>query len=275
MTPHDAENPITDDAITRDFRVFQRVRGHRLSLDDVATAWVAARRAPSALRVLDLGSGIGSVALMLAWKLPEARFTTIEAQEVSFALQKRNIERNGLASRFTTVLGDLRDPRVLDGLEVGFDLVTGTPPYFPATGALRSPDEQRAYARLELRGGVEDYLEAAARWVASTGLVVLCASARRSEQAITRAREVGLGCECELRVVPRVGKPALFSVLTLSPNASGPLACETLLARGDGGARTPEHRAIREFFGLSSSEAEAKSMSELPSSTSSILGAAT
>ena len=43
---------LTDDAITADFRIWQRRRGHRYSLDDVATAWVAVQARPAARRVL-------------------------------------------------------------------------------------------------------------------------------------------------------------------------------------------------------------------------------
>ena len=82
---------LSDDAIAGTFRVLQRVRGHRYSLDDVATAWEAARARPSAVRVLDLGCGLGSVLLMLAWKLPDARLVGVEAQDISLALARRNV----------------------------------------------------------------------------------------------------------------------------------------------------------------------------------------
>ncbi len=49
--------PVTDDitcdAITATFRLFQRRRGHRFSLDDLATAWEAARARPEASSVVD------------------------------------------------------------------------------------------------------------------------------------------------------------------------------------------------------------------------------
>ena len=85
----DAE--LSDDAITREFRIWQRRRGHRYSIDDVATAWQAARAQPNAQRYLDLGCGIGSVLLMVSWKLDHALVVGIEAQPVSAALARRNL----------------------------------------------------------------------------------------------------------------------------------------------------------------------------------------
>ncbi|MDP9361061.1 MAG: hypothetical protein M3P29_06370 [Acidobacteriota bacterium] len=68
-------------------------------------------------------SGIGSVALLAAWRLPGARFCTTEAQEMSVRLARKSIQYNGLESRFTVCAGDLRDAAILAN-EAPFDLVT-------------------------------------------------------------------------------------------------------------------------------------------------------
>ncbi len=251
MLLSDADDPLSDDAITADYRIWQRVRGHRYSLDDVLTAWVAARRAPGSRRILDLGSGIGSVALMLAWKLREASLTTIEAQEISFALQEKNLERNGLDARIAAILGDFRVPEVLARAGGPFDLVTGTPPYFAADAVLVSTDSQRAHARVELRGGVEAYLAAARASLADGGVIVVCGDAKRPERVTRAAETLGLSCEEELRAYPREGKDALFSVWTLTLGPSRAPRVHSFVARTADGARTSAQHEIRGFFGLS------------------------
>ena len=55
------------------------------------TAWFALDNCPAPQNVLDLGCGLGSVLLQLAWKLPAARLTGVEVQDVSFALLQRNV----------------------------------------------------------------------------------------------------------------------------------------------------------------------------------------
>ena len=128
---------------------------------------------------------------MVAWRLPEARGFGIEAQEESFALARRNVDDNGLGARITLAHGDLRD--VTRGWPHDrCALVTGTPPYLPKGTALASPDPQRAAARLELRGGVEDYLAAAARVLGPGGRVVVCADGRAPERVIRGAAAAGL-----------------------------------------------------------------------------------
>ena len=43
-----------------------------------------------------------------AWRLPHARFVTIEAQEVSVALARRSARYNGLEHRYEIRQGDFR-----------------------------------------------------------------------------------------------------------------------------------------------------------------------
>lgn len=289
---------LTDDALTDRVRVYQRKSGHRYSVDDVATAWVALRAAPAARSCLDLGCGLGSVLLMVADRLPSIRAVGVEAQAGSFALAERNVERNRLGRRVSVQFGDLRDPALLDrilqaevafGREAGFDLVTGTPPYKPLGTASVSPDPQRAHARIELRGGVEAYLAAAARVLAPGGLFVMCAQDEQAERVTSGA------CACQLTSIYRVDvipyegrKGRLFSVHVLmrSADAAGSGAvvgrleasalegtshggCEQLLLRDEDGARTVAARALRAYFGLfmDPSEPASPPLRRVPSST--------
>ena len=169
----------TLDALCGDWGIFQLRRGHRYSADDLLVAWYAGealRRVrfsafsafgASALgRVLDLGSGIGSVGMMVAWQFPSARIVTIEAQERSRDLARKSSIYNGISDRFEIRAGDLRmdAPRGAD-----FDLVTGSPPYFDVTAGVVSDRPQRGPCRFEQRGGVEAYGAAAAGALAPGG----------------------------------------------------------------------------------------------------------
>jgi tRNA1Val (adenine37-N6)-methyltransferase len=241
--------PLTDDWLTRDVRVYQRAKGHRFSSDDVATAYVAHRARPAARRVLDLGTGLGSVLLLLGWKLPEAELWGVEAQAISFELLTRNVARCGFHDRVHVSHGDLRDAQLLASFDRSFDLITGTPPYFPPEAALEAEDTQRAYARIEYRGGVEAYIRAGAPLLAPGAVLVLCGDARAEERVTLASREVGLTLVARTRVVARAGQPPLFSIWTLSASPL-PLSSETLTLRGPSGESTADASALREFSGF-------------------------
>jgi tRNA1(Val) A37 N6-methylase TrmN6 len=244
-----ALGPLTDDALTRDFRIFQRAKGHRFSSDDLATAFVAWHARSNATRVLDLGCGIGSVLLHLAWAMPEARFVGVEAQAISFALLEKNIARARVNDRVRVIHGDLREENVV--CELGeFDLVTGTPPYFPPGHASDAMDEQRAYARIEYRGGVEAYLATAGRVVSEDGLVVTCGDARASERVVRGAADAKLFIRARCDVIPREHEKALFSVWTLQKNRAHEIKTTSMTLRDAAGERTEDARALRRFSGL-------------------------
>ena len=240
---------LTSDAITGSFRLLQRRRGHRFSVDDLATAWEAVRAAPEAGTFLDLGCGVGAVLLMVAWRLPEAKGFGIEAQDISIELARRNVQDNGLAERVSILHGDLRDV-TRDWPHATCALVTGTPPYLPLGTASASPDPQRAAARLELRGGVEDYLAGAARVLSPEGVVVVCSDGRAPDRVVRGAAAADLIPVRRLDIVPRAGRSPLFSVWTCARTSRGPLEHTAVVMRDEGGERTEASQAMRRAFGL-------------------------
>ena len=86
----------TLDFIAGRWRIFQYRDGHRFSTDDVLCASYASQWAPRVERYCDLGSGIGSVALTIAWRLPGCQVTTVQVQSRSLRLQKKSIRYNGV-----------------------------------------------------------------------------------------------------------------------------------------------------------------------------------
>jgi tRNA1Val (adenine37-N6)-methyltransferase len=261
--------PLTCDALTKDFEVFQRAKGHRFSVDDVATAYVAfqALGGIPPKDALDLGCGLGSVLLHLAWKWPETRFVGVEAQELSFALVTKNLAHNQLPeSRVRAFYGDLRDRAVYaEAVPAGgFALITGTPPYFPPDTAVDALDSQRAYARIEYRGGVEAYIEAAGHLLAEDGIFVLCGDARATPRVAKAAEEFRLCIHEETGIVARAGKPALFAVWTLrrnTLNAARPSA-RALVIRDAHGERAQGSKDLRAFSGFPELERTEESRKE-------------
>jgi tRNA1(Val) A37 N6-methylase TrmN6 len=247
---------MTLDGLTREWTIFQRRRGHRHSTDDLLTAWYAVTRVAQATRLLDLGSGIGSVGLLTLWRFPQATLTAIEAQEISFRLLCENVAANQLGARVTTVHGDLRETTIDDA---GFDLVTGSPPYFDVKDGIVPADSQKAHARFELRGGLEDYCRAAARALAPDGLLVAVWEAAQEARALAAGAPAGL---VPLRLWPivfRAGQAPLivlvaYAAAGTTAAAPGPAPTPAreapLLVRDAQGHRTAAMIAIRADMGM-------------------------
>jgi tRNA1(Val) A37 N6-methylase TrmN6 len=236
-----------------DWRILQRLDGHRWSLDDLVTAWFAALQAAERppRRIADLGCGIGAVLMLLAWRFPAARLTGVEAQALSVDLARRSLLWNGIGDRCEIRCGDLRDPSVLP--ERGaFDLVTGTPPYLPRGSATEPREAQRGACHFEHRGGIEAYCAAAARVMAPGGRFVTCAGAGQGARVLRGAAAAGLAVERRRDVVPRAGKGTLFALWALgrAGDVGETLVEPPLVVRDARGRRTAECRALRQAMGM-------------------------
>ena len=202
----DPEPGETLDGLCGRWRIFQLAKGNRFSTDDLVTAWYGTSWCPRAGRIADLGSGIGSVALLAAWRCPGAEVHTVEAQEESLRLARRSIAYNGQGHRIFPRLGDLRDPDLFAG-EAPFDLVLGTPPYWPEGHRLPAAHPQSIPARLEVRGGIADYAQAAARLLAPGGLFACVFPNDQRARALAALAGAGLLCLHRREFVFKEGEP--------------------------------------------------------------------
>ncbi len=235
--------------------IAQRVKGHRHSADDVLTAWFALQVSPPVERHLDLGTGIGTVGLLVLWGMgPDARLTGIEAQDISFRLWTSNVAANGLADRVACLKGDLRELAMGETLP----LVTGSPPYFPPGTGVLPVDSQKAHARFELRGDVADYARAAKRHLAADGWFVFCFPTPQKARALAGVAGAGLAVVKMLDVIPRAGLPALFTLFACRHGdevAESEPELGSFIVREESGRLTAEMAAVRRGFGFVDSEA--------------------
>lgn len=252
---------ITLDGLAGNFRIFQRRRGHRYSTDDLLTAWYAMTSvATPPTTMLDLGTGIGSVGLSLAWFFPEATLTAIEVQDVSYRLFTENVWANDLESRVRTIHGDLRETTSGgEGRSAGapldhFDLVSGSPPYFDVKDGIVSADSQRAGARFELRGDVRDYCLAARRTMGPEGCFIFCLPTLQRAKAERACAEANLIVTRTCDVIPRATRSALFSLYACKRadnlDAVAAIFIDTFTVRDVDGAHTKEMTEARKLLGL-------------------------
>ena len=206
----------TLDALSGHFRLFQLRAGHRFSTDDLLTAWYGTTWCPSARAALDLGSGLGTVGMICAWRLPGAKLVTVEAQADSVALARKSARYNGIEDRYEIRAGDFRAPEIVRADEK-FDLITGSPPYFPLGAGVESEHPQKLACRFELRGTVADYCATASKHLAAGGFFACVFPYEPAQRARVEAgaRAAGLIIVRQRPVVFREGDPALVGLFGL------------------------------------------------------------
>jgi tRNA1(Val) A37 N6-methylase TrmN6 len=244
------------DALSGHFRIFQLRRGHRFSTDDLLTAWYGTICVPAAYTALELGSGIGSVGMIAAWRLPGVRFVTIEAQPESVRLARKSATYNGLDQRFEIREGDFRDPGVLHEDEQ-FDLVLGSPPYFaPGTG-IAGDHPQKVACRFELRGDVGDYTRVASAHLSPGGLFACVFPEEQRPRVEAAASDAGLAIVRKRPVVFREGEPPLIALFAMMRADDLPARSRAstwveppLVVRRATGSVHPEYAAVKLAIGF-------------------------
>ena len=282
------------------WKIFQRPGGHRWSSDDLVTAWVAGcawknRQAQETdcstndeigpISCLDLGCGIGTVLMMMAWQYPRATCMGIEAQKASVSMARRSIQYNGITNRCTVHHGDIRTFSEF-GTDASsssdrdkFDNITGTPPYFPVTfsndtGEARTKlgglptCEQSAPARYEFRGGVDIYIQAAKprlRDAMSRFVVVVGRLDINHRRVVETAQREELQILQQVLVHGRDDKPPLFAVYVMALTATTTTTTATnntlvsrekeikvdrLVIRHKGGKRTDQYIRLMATMGI-------------------------
>ncbi len=168
---------------------WQPRQGYRFSIDAVLLAHFFTPAAGE--RIVDLGAGCGIVSLLLAFRHAHVRLTAVELQPTLAGLARRNIAANGFDERLRLVEGDVR--RISSWLAAeSCERVVSNPPYGrPAAGRLNA-DEERALARHELAGSLDDFVRAMAHAVKNRGRVDMVYPAARLAPLLTLLRSVRL-----------------------------------------------------------------------------------
>ena len=149
-------------------------------------------------RVLDIGTGTGLVALMMAQRFPEAQVTAIDIDDEAVAQARENVAASPFAGRITVACHDVRQYDC-DWL---FDAIVSNPPFFDAS--LLCPDDRRTLARHSTALTYAELFAAVRRLLADDGefTVVVpseCKSRMESEAALAGFFLVR---ECAVKTTP-------------------------------------------------------------------------
>ncbi len=139
---------------------------------NIVVRW-AANRPMGPLRVIDVGTGSGIIAVTLALRLPQAQITASDISADALRVARHNAQRHGAGSRITFVQGDLLAP-----FRGPFEVIAANLPYI-ASDELALLDVGRWEPEVALDGGadgleiVRRLLQQASSRLAPGGLLVL------------------------------------------------------------------------------------------------------
>lgn len=149
-----------------------------------------------ARRMLDVGTGTGLIALMLAQRAPEAQIDAVEIDPVAAQQARENVAASPFASRIEVQAGAIQTHPT----GVRYDLIVSNPPFFTA-GILPS-DAARRQARHAQSLDLDTLLQQTSQRLAPQGRACFIFPAQQSPQWEITARRYGLHPHQRLVVRP-------------------------------------------------------------------------
>jgi tRNA1Val (adenine37-N6)-methyltransferase len=167
----------------------QPKNGYRFSIDAVLLAVHACPR-PGDL-VIDIGTGCGVVALLMARRCETLSIYGVELQAELAELARKNVVCNQLQKRVHIFKCDIN---TLDGRRIPrpADLIVANPPFHRLASGRLNPDHQRAVARHELRLTLEQLLSASKRLLRTGGRLVCVYASERLADLLSEMRLKGI-----------------------------------------------------------------------------------
>lgn len=238
------------DQISADLVIYQPEQGQRYTTDDVLVAWLTVRELredpPGVPSFLELGCGLCAVSMIVLWGCPELSGIGIEIAEERLACARRSLAANHFEQRFKLINADIRSL----SLKKRFSVITSSPPYYEFREGPVSPDPDKARVRFETKGCIEDYFQAAAEHAEPQARFITVYPTQYKQRAIAAAHASGFSIRRSIDIIPRTGKPALFTLFTCVNEKPASLHVEELAVRGPDQLFTPEFRAVRRMLGF-------------------------
>ena len=191
--------------------------------------------------ILDMGSGTGLLALMLAQRAPHCLIHAVELDNAAAKQAQENIRNSPWANRIRLVQDDVG--HFLKNTEPHFDLIVANPPYFEQGVACKN--EERELARYVKQSHV-DWLTWAADRLSEQGKISFVLP---YEAAKTLIKQTTLYCVKQTDIITKIGKAPQRMLLTF---AKQPQTCEQneLVIYNEKNQYTKEFIALTQDFYL-------------------------
>ncbi|MDW1150684.1 tRNA1(Val) (adenine(37)-N6)-methyltransferase [Mannheimia haemolytica] len=193
--------------------------------------------------ILDLGTGSGLVALMLAQRTDDCcHITALELEPNAYQQAVENAQNSAWANRISVLQGDVMQ----QAFEQKFDLIVSNPPYFADSLAARTTE--RDLARSISHYSHLNWLAKAKPWLAENGKITLILPIAAAEKLVDQSEQIRLYCVEQWLIFTKSGKLAKRSIVSFSLNKQKREHKELIIYDLDNCYTTEFKRLTQDFY---------------------------
>jgi tRNA1Val (adenine37-N6)-methyltransferase len=183
------EDETIDEILEGRLRIVQKKKGYRFSLDAFLLANFI--RLKKGEHVVDMGTGSGVIAIIMGIRKECDRVVGIDIQEELVDMAKRSVEVNTLSDKVEIRHGDIRHIEHLFP-SLSFDVVIFNPPYRKLKSGRINPNNQKSVARHEIKGTLNDFLQASMYVLKKSGRAYMIYPATRMVELLSSMKAIGI-----------------------------------------------------------------------------------
>lgn len=206
-------------------------------------AWTALNQAE---QILDIGTGTGVIALMMAQRQPKALITGIEIDKDSADQAKFNVEQSPWSDRIKIVHSSLQEYVSITNQK--FDLIVSNPPFF--SGSMQVLNQRKNIARHNILLTHESLAKAAMQLLTDTGQLSVILPVKEGTRWMESLNQYGFHLKRLTEVYPKKEKMVERLLIELSRAPVSNLEKTSLVIQNEGrNDWTPEYiQLLKRFY---------------------------
>ena len=150
-------NERIDDLEFKNLKIIQNKDGFCFGIDSVLLSDFAKNIKKDSM-VLDLGTGIGIIPILLCGKTKLKKVTGIELQEEVAKMAKKSIKLNNLEDKFNVINENILNLNKIYENQT-FDVIVSNPPYKKKDTGITNENEKKIISRHEISASLEDFIK--------------------------------------------------------------------------------------------------------------------
>lgn len=224
----------------KQFEVDQSGCAMKINTDGVLLAAYVSASSPR--YVLDVGTGTGVIAMMLAQRFPDAQIDAVEIDAAAANRAALNFANSAFASRITAHHVPVAEYQT----ERKYDLVVSNPPYF--VNDLKNPEQRKGIARHADETFFEALLERISGLLTEQGAFWLILPVKQAEWMIKHAPDFKLYLTFRLDISSDEQKPVIRQVICLSRQQAQPDTEQFYIYKSEGVYTDAYKYLLKDFF---------------------------
>jgi Predicted O-methyltransferase len=224
----------------KQFEVNQAGCAMKINTDGVLLGAIVKKN--DAKQILDIGTGTGVIALMLAQRFPNSLVDAVEIDESAALTAAANFSNSDFSARVKAHHCAI----ALYHTDVKYDLIVSNPPYF--VNDLKNPEQRKGIARHADQDFFELLLSKISALLTDDGCIWLILPVKQAEFVVAQAGAFNLSLSERINVCSDESKPVFRHIICLQRKAGEPKNSNFFIYKAEKVYTEDYRRLLKDFL---------------------------